>query len=103
MKRSTIPVSEAEHPFEAIMRDAEDFARRAMEDRERNAQLPWDEDPLFKDVLVYDGPVPADSSERYGDYLDEGLVAKTQKSALHGRRQGRHKYGTNRPKVQGDT
>jgi hypothetical protein len=69
MKRSTIPVSEAEHPFEAIMRDAEDFAHRAMEERERNEQLPWSEDPLFKDVLVYDGPVPPDLSENHDDYV----------------------------------
>jgi hypothetical protein len=69
MKRSTIPVPKDEHPFEAIMRDAEDFARRALEERERNAQLPWDEDPLFKNVLVYDGPVPPDLSEKHDDYL----------------------------------
>ncbi len=69
MKRNTVPLPEDEHPFDVVMREAGEFARRVLEERERNAQLPRDEDPLFKNVLVYDGPVPADSSERYEDYL----------------------------------
>jgi hypothetical protein len=69
MKHNAVPLPEDEHPFEAIMRDAKEFARTLLEEREKNAQLPWEEDPLFKDVPVYDGPVPADSSERYEDYL----------------------------------
>jgi hypothetical protein len=69
MKHNAVPLPEDEHPFEAIMREAKEFARTLLEERERNGQLPWEEDPLFKDVPVYDGPVPADSSERYEDYL----------------------------------
>ncbi len=60
-----------QHPFDVLMREAEEFARQALEEREKNAQLPWDEDPLFKNVPVYNGPVPADSSERHDDYLYE--------------------------------
>ena len=52
-----------------VIREAEEFAREVLEERERNAKLPWDEDPLFKNVPVYDGPVPADLSERHDDYL----------------------------------
>jgi hypothetical protein len=69
MKRNTVPLPPDEHPFEAIMRDAKDFARQMIERRHGNAQLPWDEDPLFKNVPVYDGPVPPDLSERHDDYL----------------------------------
>jgi hypothetical protein len=72
MKHNAVTIPGDEHPFEAIMRDAKEFARTLLEERERNAQLPWEEDPLFKDVPVYDGPVPADSSERYEDYLYGG-------------------------------
>jgi hypothetical protein len=56
-------------PFDEAMREAEELARKILEKRERNAQLPWDEDPFFKDVLVYDGPAPADGSERHDDYI----------------------------------
>jgi hypothetical protein len=51
------------------MREAEELARRIIEKPERNTQLSWDEDPLFKDLTVYDGPVPADGSERHDDYI----------------------------------
>ena len=69
MKRNTVPLPEDEHPFDAVMREAEEFARQILEERERNAQLPWEEDPFFKDVVVYDGPTPPDLSERHDDYL----------------------------------
>ena len=69
MKHHHVPVPEDEHPFDKVIKEADEFARRVLEERERNAQLPWDEDPLFKNVPVYDGPVPADSSENYDDEL----------------------------------
>jgi len=31
--------------------------------------VPGDDDPLFKDVPVYEGPVPADLSEQHDRYL----------------------------------
>jgi hypothetical protein len=57
-----------------VIRETEEFAREVLEERERNAQLPWDEDPLFKNVSVYDGPVPSDLSERHDDYLYGPLI-----------------------------
>jgi hypothetical protein len=69
MKRNAVPLPEDEHPFDVVMRGAEEFARQVLEERERNAQLPWDEDPLFKNVLVYDGPAPSNLSEKHDDYL----------------------------------
>jgi len=62
MKHNTVPLPEDERPFDAVMRETEEFTRQVLEERERNAQLPWSEDPLFKDVAVYDGPVPPDLS-----------------------------------------
>ena len=69
MKHNTVPISEQEHPFEAHFRQAQEYARQVLEERKRNARLPRSEDPLFKDVEVYDGPVPADLSARHDDYL----------------------------------
>jgi len=69
MKRNTVPAPSDEYPFDAMMQEAKEFARQILEERERNAQLPWDEDPLFKNVPVYDGPVPPDLSERHDDYI----------------------------------
>ena len=69
MKRNAVPLPRDEHSFDAAMREAEEFAHQVLEERERNAQIPWEEDPFFKDVAVYDGPVPPDLSERHDDYL----------------------------------
>lgn len=63
------PLPEEEHPFEAVYREALEFARKVDEERERLSKLPRSEDPLFKDVEVYTGPVPPDLSERHDDYL----------------------------------
>jgi hypothetical protein len=69
MKRNAVPLPEDEHPFDAAMRDAKEFARQVIAERKKNAQLPWEEDPLFKDITVYDGPSPSDLSERHDHYL----------------------------------
>jgi hypothetical protein len=58
-----------EHPLDALMREAQEFAKKIDAERERLSKLPRSEDPLFKDVEVYDGPVPSDLSERHDDYL----------------------------------
>jgi hypothetical protein len=69
VKHNTVPIPEDDHPFEADFREAQEFAKKLLEERERNALLPWSEDPLFKDVPVYDGPAPPDLSARHDDYL----------------------------------
>jgi len=51
------------------MREMQEFVRQMEDERRRNARLPSTEDPLFKNVPIYSGPVPADLSERHDDYL----------------------------------
>jgi hypothetical protein len=67
---TAIPLSEADrHPLDDEMREMQEFVRQMEEERRRNAKLPRSEDPLFKNVPVFKGPVPADLSERHDDYL----------------------------------
>lgn len=68
MKHNTVPLPEDRH-HEEVFHEADTFARQILEQRRRNALLPRSEDPLFKEVPVYDGPVPPDVSERHDAYL----------------------------------
>jgi len=70
-----------EHPFEAVFREAQEFAKKVDEERERLSKLPRSEDPLFKDVVVYDGPVPSDLSERHDYYLYDAKKKKFSRSS----------------------
>ena len=45
------------------------LVREMQEERRRNSELPFHEDPLFKNVPIYEGPAPADLAERHDDYL----------------------------------
>jgi hypothetical protein len=47
----------------------EEFVRERLERSLKRLELPWSEDPFFADREVYEGPVPADISERHDDYL----------------------------------
>jgi len=67
MKQNPALLPEEDQP--AIFREALEFAREVDEERERLAKLPRSEDPLFKDVEVYTGPVPPDISARHDHYL----------------------------------
>lgn len=69
MKHNTVPLPEDRQAVEEIFREVDAFAHQILEERRRNALLPRSEDPLFKDVPLYDGPVPPDVSERHDDYL----------------------------------
>jgi hypothetical protein len=69
MKQNPAPLPEDEHPFDAVIREAQEFAKKIDEERERLSKLPLSEDPLFKDVDVYTGPVPPDISVRHDHYL----------------------------------
>ena len=61
---NAIPLPETDrHPLDDDMREMQAFVRQMEEERRRNAKLPRSEDPLFKNVPVYKGPVPADFSE----------------------------------------
>lgn len=63
------PRPEDEHPLDAAFREAQEFVKKVNEERERLSKLPRSEDPLFKDVEVYTGPVPPDISARHDHYL----------------------------------
>jgi hypothetical protein len=76
MKRNPEVSPEDDHPFDAVFREAQEFAKKVEEERERLSKLPLSEDPLFKDVAVYDGPVPSDLSERHDYYLYEAKKKK---------------------------
>ena len=69
MKDNAARLPEDRHPLDDVMLEIEERVRQFEEERRRNAELPWSEDPLFKDVPVYDGPVPADLSARHDYYL----------------------------------
>ena len=70
---TAIPFSETDrHPLDDEMQEMQEFVHQMEEERRRNAKLPPSEDPLFKNVPVYKGPVPADLSERHDDYLYGG-------------------------------
>jgi hypothetical protein len=52
--------------------DAEEmrkFVEELLAERKKSALLPSSENPFFKDHEVYDGPTPADLSERHDEYL----------------------------------
>lgn len=63
------PCPEGEHPLDEAFREAQEFVKKVNEERERLSKLPRSEDPLFKDVEVYTGPVPPDISARHDHYL----------------------------------
>jgi hypothetical protein len=69
MARNANLLPEDRHPLDDDMQEIQEFVRRCEEERRRNATLPWSEDPLFKDVPIYDGPAPSDLSERHDYYL----------------------------------
>ena len=69
-RSNAIPLSETNrHPLDDEMLEILGFVRQMEEERRRNAKLPRSEDPLFKNVPVFKGPVPADLSEKHDDYL----------------------------------
>jgi hypothetical protein len=69
MKHQPVPLPEEEHLFDAISREAQEFATKIEEERTRLSKLPLSEDPLFTDEDVYTGPVPPDISARHDYYL----------------------------------
>lgn len=69
-RNNAIPLSETNrHPLDDEMLEMQGFVRQMEEERRRNTTLPVSEDPLFKNVPVFKGPVPSDLSERHDDYL----------------------------------
>jgi hypothetical protein len=67
---NAIPLSETNrHPLDDEMLEMQELVHQMEEERRRSAKLPRSEDPLFKNVPVFRGPVPADLSERHDDYF----------------------------------
>ena len=74
MIRTTIALPD-ELRLRAIERARQDgipfaeLVRQAIEARLSAERVPVEEDPIFGDVLVYDGPVPRDTSVDHDAYL----------------------------------
>ena len=74
MKRTTVMLPEelksrAELSAERMGISLGELIREALAERLVDIDRPRSEDPLFKNVSIYTGPVPSDIAERHDEYL----------------------------------